>query len=227
MLSKLPERKSLSKTVLEKLRVAILERKIPSGTRLVGRALAEEMGISRTPVHEALNVLVSEKLVKKTRNNGFVVARIEKKDIIQLYTMRLHLETLAVQWALPNLSPKLIDRLKKNVARSMKYALKFDTKRISETNAQFHQIILSAAQNHILADFIKLLHRNAKLFRVHSANLSGRSEKIVAEHKKIIEALEKRDEAQAVAGMRTHLSNALNSILSALGPSEEEIITDE
>ena len=224
MLSKLPERKSLSKTVLEKLRAAILERKISPGTRLVGRTLAEEMGISRTPVHEALNVLVAEKLVKKTRNNGFVVARIEKKDIVQLYTIRLHLETLAVQWALPNLSPKIIDRLKKNVARTEKHVLKSDAKRIFEAITQFHQIILSAAQNHILADFVELLHRNAMLFRIHSANLLGRSAKIVAEHKEIIEALEKRDEAQAVASMKAHLNNALNSILSALGSCEESEI---
>ena len=221
MLPRLPERKSLSATVLEKLRAAILEGKIPPDTRLVERSLSEEMGISRTPVHEALNRLVNEKLVKKLPNNGFVVARIEKKDIVQLYTIRLHLETLAVQWALPGLTPQIIDRLKKNVARMERYVLKSDMERATEANAQFHQIILSAAQSHVLVDFVELLQRNVRLFRMHSVSLPGRSAQVVAEHKEIIETLERRDEEQAVASMKAHLNNALNLVLSSPDFREE------
>lgn len=221
MLSKLPDRKILSETVMEKLRAVILGGEISPGTRLVARVLAEKMGVSRTPVHEALNGLVAEKLVKRTLNNGFVVASIEKKDIVQLYTIRLHLETLAIQWVLPNLAPKVIDRLKKNVARLEKYVLKADVKGIIETNVQFHQILVSAAQSNILADFVELLQRNARLFRIHSVSLSGRPAQVVAEHKAIVEALEKRDETEAVACMKSHLNNALNSLLFSLSVCEE------
>ena len=221
MLSKLPERKSFSKTVHEKLRSAILEGKINPGSRLVERALAEKMGISRTPVHEALNVLVAEKLVKKMPNNGFVVARIEENDIIQLYTIRMHLETLAVQWALPNLTPKTINRLKKNVARMEKCILKSDMGGAVEADSQFHQTILYESQNNVLVDFVELLQRNVRLYRMYSFSLPGRSAQITAEHKEIIETLEKRDEAQAAECMKKHLNNAMSSILFSLKPSEE------
>ncbi|MFA5473200.1 MAG: GntR family transcriptional regulator, partial [Aminobacteriaceae bacterium] len=83
MISKLPAVKTLSERAFEELRSAILEGKIPPGTRLVERTLAEDMGISRTPVHDALTGLVKELLVKKLPNKGFVVSRIEKKEIIQ------------------------------------------------------------------------------------------------------------------------------------------------
>lgn len=223
MISKLPAMKSLSERAFEELRSAILEGKIPPGTRLVERTLAESMGISRTPVHDALNSLVAKRLVKKLPNRGFVVARLEKKDIVQLYTLRLHLETLAVQWALPNLTAGILEKLRKNVKRMEACASRTDMECIIEANVEFHRIILSAADSSILTGFIEQVQSSARLFRIRSVNTPNRIPRVIEEHRNLIEALEKKDEAAAGECIRIHLGNALNSILASLDSADGEV----
>lgn len=223
MISKLPEVKSLSERAFEELRSAILAGKIPPGTRLVERTLAESMGISRTPVHDALNSLVAKRLVKKLPNKGFVVARLEKKDIVQLYTLRLHLETLAVQWALPNLTAGILENLRKNVKRMEACAHHTDMECIIEANVEFHRIILSAADSSILTGFIEQVQSNARLFRIRSVNTPNRIPRVIEEHRNIIDALERRDETAAGECIRIHLGNALNSILATLDSADGEV----
>ena len=225
MVAKLPTKKNLSERALEKLRSDIIEEKIPQGTYLVERTLAESMGISRTPVHDALNVLVVERLIKKIPNKGFVVAKVEKKDIIQLYAIRLQLEPLAVEWALPNISPTVIGRLKKNADRMEKCLSKSDMACIRKANSQFHQIIIAAAQSHVLASFIEQIQSNAKLFQIRSLSVPGRTTEVIKEHRMIIAALEKSDMSASIASMKTHLTNALKWRLclldSGLDPNNE------
>lgn len=223
MISKLPAMKSLSERAFEELRSAILEGKIPPGTRLVERTLAESMGISRTPVHDALNSLVAKRLVKKLPNRGFVVARLEKKDIVQLYTLRLHLETLAVQWALPNLTAGILEKLRKNVKRMEACASRTDMECIIEANVEFHRIILSAADSSILTGFIEQVQSSARLFRIRSVNTPNRIPRVIEEHRNLIAALEKGDEAVAAECIRIHLGNALNSILTTLDSADGEV----
>ena len=211
MISKLPATKSLSERAFEELRSAILEGKIPPGTRLVERTLAESMGISRTPVHDALN------------SKGFVVARLEKKDIVQLYTLRLHLETLAVQWALPNLTAGILEKLRKNVKRMEACASRTDMECIIEANVEFHRIILSAADSSILTGFIEQVQSSARLFRIRSVNTPNRIPRVIEEHRNLIAALEKGDEAVAAECIRIHLGNALNSILTTLDSADGEV----
>jgi DNA-binding GntR family transcriptional regulator len=210
MISKLPANKKLSELATEKLREAILNGGIAPGTRLVERALAEDLGISRTPVHDALNALVAANLVKKLPNNGFVVEKIEKKDIIELYTIRLRLEPLAVEWALPHMSPSIIAQLKKNVSRMEKCLDKSDKNCIQEGNVQFHQIILDAAKSCVLTSFIEQTRSNSKLYQIRYLSVPNRSAEVIAEHRAIAEALEKADSKAAVESMTDHLTKALN-----------------
>lgn len=220
MISKLPAVKTLRERAFEELRSAILEGKIPPGTRLVERTLAEDMGISRTPVHDALTGLVKELLVKKLPNKGFVVSRIEKKEIIQLYSLRLHLEILALQWALSNLTSDLLRKLKNNVSRMEQCALKEDIKCIVRANFEFHQMILAAADSQILTSFIEQVQANARLFRIRSVSSPNRIQMVIEEHRKLISALEKKDEEGAVNCIKSHLDNALNAILATFDSDE-------
>jgi DNA-binding GntR family transcriptional regulator len=227
MIAKLPVNKKLRQLATEELRVAILEGKIAPGTRLVERILAEEMGISRTPVHDALNGLVAENLVKKLPNNGFIVAQIEKKDIIELYTIRLRLEPLAVEWAMPHISPSIIKKLKKNIERMEKCLSKSDVACIKEMNIHFHQTLLAAAQSHVLASFVEQAQSNSRLFRIRSLSAPGRTTQVIAEHKTIVEALEKADVTAAVESMTEHLTNALNWRLHLLESYSEGEVANE
>jgi DNA-binding GntR family transcriptional regulator len=228
MIEKLPVNKKLRQLATEELRTAILEGKIAPGTRLVERILAEEMGISRTPVHDALNRLVTENLVKKLPNNGFAVAQVERKDIIELYTIRLRLEPLAVEWAMPNISPFIIKKLKKNIERTEKCLSKSDVACIKEMNIQFHQILLSAAQSHVLASFIEQAQINSRLFRIRSLSAPDRTAQVIVEHKTIVEALEKADVTTAVESMTKHLTNALNWRLLLLESyGEGEVVNED
>ncbi len=220
MFSKLGTVKTLSERAFEELRTAILEGRIPPGTRLVERILAEDMGISRTPVHDALTNLVKERLVKKLPNNGFAVSRIEKKEIVQLYSLRLHLEVLALQWALPNITAETLRKLKNNVKQMERCASKSDMDCIIKKNVEFHQLILSAADSPILSCFVEQVQANAKLYRIRSVNSPYRVPMVIDEHRKIITAVEKKDEAAAVDSIKEHLGNALDTILSTFSTDE-------
>lgn len=198
----------------EELKKAIISGVLQPGVALVERDLAEQMGISRTPVHEAINRLESEHLAMRLPNKRVVVAEISLEDLIHLYTIRTDLEVLAVRWSMPRTTSATIDKLKKNLARMVQYGKAEDLERVLETNVQFHRIIMETASSWYLSMFLEKIHDSVRLFRGQSVYLPGRVEAIIRDHENIIRAFQDRDETVAINYITAHLQGALDGLIA-------------
>lgn len=210
-----------SQLVYEELKKAIISGTLSPGSALVERDLAEQMGVSRTPVHEAINRLEAEHLVLRLPNKRVVVAEISLEDLVQLYTIRSNLEVLAVKWAMPRMTPVLLDTMRKNITRMGQYGKADDPERMAQLNFAFHRCILDAGQSWYLAMFMDKIHDAVRLFRVHSVYLPGRVEAIIRDHENILKAFEERDEEAAIRHITAHVEGALKALIDQYHPGGE------
>lgn len=215
------EAKDINEIVYEELKKAIIGGSLSSGSSLVERELASTLGVSRTPVHEALNRLETERLVQRLPNKRVVVARVSRTDLVQLYTIRSGLEELAVSWAMPNLNKEIISKLRLNLKRMAQYREAEDGIRVAELNYEFHNIIVEASQSMYLSMFMKNIQDAARLFRGHAVYLPGRVASIVADHTALVQAMEDRDQAKALLTIRSHVQGALDALLVLIDTNHE------
>jgi DNA-binding GntR family transcriptional regulator len=208
------ELRSASRIVYEELKKAIITRSLQAGAPLVERDLAELMGVSRTPVHEAINRLESEQLVLRLPNKRAAVAEISLNDLMQLYTIRTALEVLAVRWGMPHMTPEVIAKLKKNLSRMKQYGEADDLERVAQMNAEFHRIIMETAQSRHLTMFLEKIHDSVRLFRIQSVHTPNRVGTIIRDHGEIIRTFENRDVEGAIQHISEHLQSALEALLS-------------
>lgn len=205
---------TLGQSVHDRLRGMILAGELPSGTPLQEKLFAEKLGVSRTPVREAVAKLTSEGLV--TRNGGGVptVSRISMTDIMEILHIRRLLESEAArQAASVNSPPELFLALR---ARLMQY-LQGDRPSVAEY-AQFdedlHVLIAKTAGSNLLTEMVKGLKLKTRIF--DKGSIPERFEPGCHEHIEIIDAVLARDPDRAEAAMRSHIDNARSAILSHL-----------
>jgi DNA-binding GntR family transcriptional regulator len=205
---------TLGQSVHERLRDMILAGELPSGTPLQEKAFAEKMGVSRTPVREAVAKLTSEGLV--TRNDGGVqtVSRISIAEIMEILHVRRLLEGEAArQAASVNVSPEAFLVLR---AKLSQY-LRGDRPSVAEY-AQFdedlHILIAKTAGSNLLTELVKGLKLKTRIF--DKGSIPERFEPGCHEHIEIVDAILARDSERAEAAMRGHIENARSAILSHL-----------
>lgn len=149
--------RSLRDQVADVVRERIVGGDLPPGTRLVERVLAEGLGVSRVPVRDALNLLKGEGFVTQEPRRGVVVARLLRKDIEELFDVRLALEVLAVRLATERATPDELKALKKALSRSAKALKANDTATLGHTNQAFHDAITAMAHNDLLISLLEPL----------------------------------------------------------------------
>ena len=213
MLPKL-QLKDANQMVYDELKKAIISGLLTSGSPLVERELAAHLGVSRTPVHEAINRLEAEHLVQRLPNKRTVVARISEQDLVQLYTIRTQLEELAISWAMPHLDDEVLEKLRDNLRRMAHYGNAGDAERIAGLNTAFHNIIVETSRSWYLSAFMENIQDAVRLFRGHAVYLPGRVEHILDEHTRLVQALEARDEEAALKHIRAHVWSALEALLA-------------
>ncbi len=204
---------SLADQIFDKLERDILTGKYPYGEVLTETKLSEELGVSRTPVREALRRLAQEKLIKETQK-GTVVLGISKEDLIDIYTIRMPLEAMAVTRFIENMTDETLKVLRDIVDVQEFYGTRRDFSNISDKDSEFHEAIYHNCGSHILEETLIPLHRKVVKFRKASIEHSGRAEKSIEEHKEILKAIEKRDINKAIELVTQHANNAKRSILS-------------
>ena len=191
---------------------AILSLKLKPGQALVESELAQQLGISKTPVRTALHQLEREGLVTKVLYKGTYVADITLADIREIFLIRAVLEGLAARLAAPSLTDAEIARAR-DLLRLMEAALnKGENELASQYGAQFHDLILQKADSQRLQLIIYNLDNHVQRFRLLSDRISGRLERSLKEHRLILEALEERDPILAERRVKEHL----NSVIEAL-----------
>lgn len=210
------QRRPLHNELADRLRHMIVEGELAPGEKLSEKDLCSRFGVSRTPLREAMKVLATEGLVLLTPNRGCTVAKLTLADLDEAFPIMGALEALSGELACRHITDREIARIRELHERMVR---KFQARALSEyfkLNEQIHQLILSAARNPTLAQMQLSLSGRVRRAR-YMANMSpARWAKAVAEHEKILEALEARDGKRLAVLLKEHLANKLETVKEAL-----------
>ncbi len=202
--------------VLNEIRSAIFDNRIKPGDRLVENLIASSMGISRTPVREALRQLEIEGLAINIPRRGTLVKGISKEDAIEIYDLREVLEGLAVRLACLNISRREINRLKE-ITEIMKETMSEENyDEYIKAHNEYNDIIVSASKNKRLLSQIENIYEYLKSLRKFGLHAKEKRAEILEEHIKIVEAIEKGDEYLAEEEARKHVRNAKNRFIESI-----------
>ena len=204
---------SLRVRVFEALEQAIINGEYKEGDTLNELKLTKELGVSRTPIREALTQLELEGLVKNIQNKGAVVVGISQKDIEDIYEIRLRLDCFAAELATGNITGEQLDRLEQAVELQAFYAEKGDTEQVRKYDSEFHNTIYEASGNRPLCAMLKSFHNQIRRARGISLGVTGRSAKSIEEHRGILEAVKAHDSKLASYLMTEHIKNAFANFM--------------
>lgn len=204
----LPPSERVVDAVRDTLREAILDGRLLPGQKLSVPKLARQMGVSRSPVREAIVQLVGEGLAVERSRRGAVVASLSSRDLSEIYEVREVLEALAARLAARRVRPEQL-RAMWAVLEQQRQAIEGDDPRLyNQTNHQLHTLISHSSGNPRLHRILALLFSEMQLaFRTLSNN-PAHTMRGYQEHCQIVEALEARNPSAAEAAMRVHLANA-------------------
>ncbi|MDI3499572.1 MAG: hypothetical protein PWP50_616 [Synergistaceae bacterium] len=211
---KIRDYKNAREAAFEKIKEAIIKGHFKPGEKLVEQTLAQEMGVSRTPVREAIRRLEAEGFVVSIPRKGVVVSRADKEEIVQLYSIRAELEGLAARWAIENADEDDMRKLDEAISRMEETAASGDLDGVVQSNALFHDAIAQASKSRILCTLLKTLQDNIQRFRFQSLHLPGRPEAALAEHKEIVAAIKEKKTEEADRLLKEHLQNARAAALA-------------
>lgn len=178
---------------------------LPPGTRLRETHIAERMGISRTPVREALHKLEAEGLVAHVPRQGLIVRVLDRGEVVELYEMRAVLEGTAARMAARAASEIELDELE---ALNAELALLPDAATAYELNRHFHATLLDAARNRYLVTASNALQKTLLILGPSTLTDPDRAAEAVREHAVLLEALRARDGDRSEAAMRAHIEAA-------------------
>jgi DNA-binding GntR family transcriptional regulator len=211
-LEKIAAPSSLKDQAYLAIKRAILTLRLKPGEALVENDLANQLGISKTPVRTALHELEREGLVTKVLYKGTYVTEVTLRDVREIFQLRAVLEGLAARLATPLLEESDLARAKELLIYMERALEKGDRPLASQYGAQFHYLILQSADNERLQLIWHNLDDHTQRFRLMSDQISGRLEKSVGEHKWILEALEQRDPDLAEERIKAHLHSVLQEM---------------
>jgi DNA-binding GntR family transcriptional regulator len=202
----------LYEDVADKLREQIFSKKLLPGSWLDEQSLADQFGISRTPMREAIKVLASEGLVTIKMRRGAYVTEVFRSDLEQIFTILSLLEGQAAKEAATKATEAQLNLLDHLHHRLETAAADRDIEQFFEINVKFHELLQAIAGNRWMNGVITDLRKVLKLHRRDSLTSTGRLQNSLLEHREILRALLKRDEAAAKRAMQKHLTNGLEAV---------------
>ncbi len=206
-------RQTTQEAVAERLRKLILSRQLSPGTRLVQDELAEQLGVSRTPIREALHKLAHEGLVTFSSYKGASVAKLSPSDLEELYTIRCALESHAAYLAAQRITPEKLGQLESLVHQMEKAFQQKDFSCLAEAHYQFHANLCAAAKQRRLCELIIQHLDMADLYQRMALSLGRGARDPIIEHREILAALQQRDADTASHLVRTHLQLTATELL--------------
>ncbi len=203
---------SLRGRVYEKIREDILSGRYVQNTELKEAAIGAELGISRTPVREALRQLELEGLVKIIPNRGAFVNRITAKDVQDIYVIRPMLEGLCARWATEHITQEQMDALEETLYLTEYHTRKGHLDKLHELDSQFHEQLYEASGSRILTHVLSDFHDYVKMVRKASIASENRSVRTTEEHRAIFEAIREKDADKAEELAVRHVQRTVDSI---------------
>lgn len=205
---------SLRAKVFSQLQNDILNGKYAQGENLIESRLCDELGVSRTPVREAIRQLELEGLVTSIPNKGAIVKGITSKDIEDICTIRMMIEGLAARWAAEKATPQELAELKEAVELEEFYTDKKGVEQLLKFDSRFHEIIYRASKSNPLMQTLSSFHLYIQRARSASLSSPGRAKKVLEEHRAILQAIVDRDPDRAEKLTVEHVRNASNSFVN-------------
>ncbi len=198
---------SLADQVFEKLENDIITGVYPRGEILTELKLVEQLGVSRTPIREALRRLEQERLIKDS-GKGSVVMGITLEDLEDIMNIREHVEGLAAYYAARNITEESAASLKQISELQDFYFEKKDVDNLQRMDDEFHDALYEMSDRTVLRDTLLPLHRKTMRYRKAAIKNAERQHDSVMEHKEIIEAINAGDAKRAQKLMSAHIRNA-------------------
>lgn len=205
--------------VHDSLRQAILNSLLRPGERLDVADLAAKLGVSLTPVRNAVQLLAGEGLVEIRPRSGTFVTVVTAEDVRDTFDIRCALECLAAERALEHIGPEQIRELR-TLLRSLRRTPRTEQglNSHSQYNAEFHLVIIRAADNRRLLEMYQELNAHIRIARIHAAEADWtvRLAQEQAEHEEIVDAIESRHTGRTIKALRQHIFRARDAMVAAI-----------
>ena len=204
---------SLADQVFERLENDIITGVYPRGELLTELKLVEQLGVSRTPIREALRRLEQERLIRES-GKGSVVLGITVEDLVDIMNIRQRTEGLAAYYATKNLTPEGLDTLRQISELQDFYFTKKDVENLRQMDDRFHDTIYELSQRTIIRDILLSLHRKTMRYRRISIEDPARLEHSIREHKAIFDAIASGNADLAAELTTRHIENAKENMMA-------------
>lgn len=202
----------LRDVVFNTLREAILKGELQPGERLMELQLAAKLGVSRTPIREAIRMLEQEGLAVTMPRKGAEVARMTLKDMEDVLEVRDALDELAARVACTKITEEQLSTLKAVKLEFEKSLESGEVRKIAEADVKFHDVIYEATDNTKLVNLLNNLREQIYRYRVEYLKSPENYPTLVAEHEAIVAAIEERDTEKVTAAMHTHVANQATAV---------------
>lgn len=217
---KLDNYKPLRELVFEAIREAIIAGKLKPGERLMEVQLAQELGVSRTPVREAIRKLELEGFVLMVPRKGAYVSDLSIKEIASVFEVRRALEGLAAELAAERATADEIELLERQLVELAECVNTERADRYVELDTEFHATVYRLSRNERLGQILSLLREQIQRFRTRTLTSPRRRREALQEHRALVEALAIRDTEEARRAAQEHIESAENSLMSLITSGE-------
>jgi DNA-binding GntR family transcriptional regulator len=193
MVKRIVTNRNIRQKSYELIRDHIVSNEVPPGTKINEGELARELGVSKTPVREALSKLAHEGIVEIIPNRGSFKVRLSKEDILEIMIIRETLEGLCIRLATANINDKMIQKLKAILNNFDENNLEKDFSRYPEAHKNFHALIYQTSKSPRLIRIIQSMYDLTHMLRLQYFSSSERVQRSLKAHRELVNALEKKD----------------------------------
>lgn len=211
----------LRDVVFRTLRQSILTGELKPGERLMEIHLADKLGVSRTPIREAIRQLELEGLVVMLPRRGAQVAHITEKSMSDVLEVRLALDELSVKLACERITDEEIERLREACIRFEEAVDSADIRNITSADVAFHDIIFEASRNKRLIQMMNNLAEQMYRYRFEYIKDDSGWQSLITEHRMITDAIAMRDPELSARAIHVHIKNQENSIIRTIRREEK------
>ncbi|MBQ9805022.1 MAG: GntR family transcriptional regulator [Clostridia bacterium] len=204
---------SLAEQVFERLESEILTGKYQRGEILTEMKLVSDLGVSRTPVREALRRLEQEHIIEMT-SKGILILGVTEQDLTDIFAIRMKIEGMASYCAAERITDEELNELRETLELQEFYVTKRDPDKIKTMDSKFHQLIYRFCGSTVLHDTLMPLHKKVQKYRKASVEDNSRAQQSAREHRAIYEAIASRNAPLAEQYTTEHIVNANNHILN-------------
>ena len=198
---------SLADQVFDRLETDILSGKYQPGDTMTEMKLSADLGVSRTPIREALRRLEQEHLVEISQK-GILIIGVSKKDLADIMAIRMRVEGLAAFECAKHITDEQLEELRETLELQEFYVPRHDASRINTMDSKFHLLIYRFSGSNALFDTLMPLHKKVLKYRQASVENEVRSTNSSQEHRAIFEAIAAHDAVLAEERMKAHIANA-------------------